>query len=259
MLVVGYIDESADSKTFTLSCILTTPTKWRRIEQQWKQALRDTNKTLKKQGRRQISRYHAAACSSRRGEFEGWSTDEQIVFSKKFIDIIKYNMLTVMAYSMPMDDFVAVFPERSENPQKEVCGLLLNFMMTQLILDIEKQTEGHPLKPYKIALIHDRSDRGGDMLAAFNGKKNDITFAGRGHFTTIAPMGWEDCIPLQAADLLAYETFKDAANKMSGSPRPRRKSMDSLFEENTQFGGHSLAFTRKALEMLRQKREERGE
>jgi hypothetical protein len=256
MLIVGYIDESANNKVFTLSCILTTPVKWGDIERKWKSVIRDANKSLRKQGRPQISRYHAADCSSRKGEFEGWSVDEQIAFSKKLISIIKYNMTTVMAYSMPLEDFVAVYPERSDNPEKELYGLLLTFMMTQLIHDIDKQSNGRNLRPYKIAFIHDRSSRDGDMLSAFNHMKDDASFQGRDHFTTIAPMGWEDCIPLQAADLLAYETFKDAANRISPTPRPRRKSLDSLFEANTQFGGHSLSFSRKSLEMLRSIQEE---
>jgi hypothetical protein len=251
MLVVGYIDESANNKLFTLSSILTTPAKWTDIEIKWKAVLRGTNKALRKQGRPEISRYHAADCSSCKGEFAGWCVDEQIEFSKKLIAIIKYTMATVMAYSMPLDDFVAVYPERNENPEKEMYGFLLTFMMTQLIHDIEKQAGPH-LRPYRIALIHDRSSRDGDMLAAFNHMKEDVTFKGREHFTTIAPKGWEDCIPLQAADLLAYETFKDAANRISPKPRPRRKSLESLFEPNTQFGGHSLSFNRKSLEILRE-------
>jgi hypothetical protein len=251
MLVVGYIDESFNNKLFTLSCILTTTAKWIDIEMKWRAVLRRTNKGLRKQGRQEISRYHAADCSSLKGEFAGWSVDEQIQFSKKLIAIIKYNMSTVMAYSMPMDDFVAVYPERSENSEKEMYGLLLKFLMGQLIHDIKKQA-GQQLGPFRIALIHDHSSRDGDMLAAFNQMKEDVNFKGRECFTTIAPRGWEDCIPLQAADLLAYETFKDAANRISPKPRPQRKSLESLFEPNTQFGGHSLSFNKKALVMLRE-------
>ena len=47
MQIIGYIDESADSKMFTLSCVLTTPRKWCDIERKWKAVLRDTNKKLR--------------------------------------------------------------------------------------------------------------------------------------------------------------------------------------------------------------------
>jgi len=112
-------------------------------------------------------------------------------------------MITVMAYTTPRDDFVAIFPERSENPERQLYGILLKLMMWQLIHDIKSQSAGSRLKPYKIALVHDRSDYGGVMLAAFNQVKDDQSSEGREHFATIAPMGWEDCILLQAADLVA--------------------------------------------------------
>jgi hypothetical protein len=215
--------------------------------------LRETNKALRKQGRQQISRYHATDCSACKREYAGWSIPEQIAFTKKLIAIIKYGMTTIMAFSMPLDDFVAVYPEHSAHPEREMHGLLLKFMMTQLMRDIEAQA-GRDLRPYRIAFIHDRSDRDGDMLAAFNQMKNDESFEGRDHFTTIASMSWEDCIPLQAADLVAYETFRDSKNLAAS--KPRRKSMESLLEPNTLFGGHSLAFNRKAIEVLRAKLEE---
>jgi hypothetical protein len=248
MLIVGYIDESANNKIFTLSCILTTPAKWGEIERKWKSVLRETNKALRRQGRPQISRYHATDCSACKREFTDWSIPEQIELTKKLIAIIKYGMTTVMAFSMPLDDFIAVYPEHREHPEKQMHGLLLKFMMTQLIHDIEKQV-GRNLKPYSIAFVHDRSERDGDMLAAFNQMKDDKSFEGRDHFTTIMAMGWEDCIPLQAADLVAYETFRDSGNLAAS--KPRRKSMESLLEPNTLFGGHSLAFNRKAIEVLR--------
>ena len=168
MLIVGYIDESANKKAFTLSCVLTTPSKWRDIEWKWKRVLDQTNKALRKQNRQEISRYHAADCSSCKSEFTGWSAEEQISFSKKLIAILKYGMVTTMAFSMPLEDFVAVYPEHSEHAEKAVYALLLEFMMTQLIHDIVKQSEGKPLKSYKIAFIHDRGAGDGSMLSAFN-------------------------------------------------------------------------------------------
>lgn len=39
--------------------------------------LESLNAKLKRQGRGQLTRYHAADCSLRKGEFAGWSVDEQ--------------------------------------------------------------------------------------------------------------------------------------------------------------------------------------
>lgn len=250
VILRGYIDESADKRVFTLSCLMARPMDWMWIESKWKKVLREKNKQLRKQGRPQISRYHAADCSSRLGEFTGWTTEEQVAFSKRLLAILKSHESSFVAYSISLDDFVAVYPERAENPSNEMYGLLLKFLMTQIIRDIEMHLDGHPAKPFTIALIHDRSSRDGDFVTAFNQMLDDETFAGREHFVSITPMGWENCIPLQVADLLAYENFKDSTGKMAG--RPRRKSFQSLLEPNTLIGGHGLMMGRPAIEKMKE-------
>jgi hypothetical protein len=67
------------------------------------------------------------------------------------------------------------------------------------------------------------------MLRQFDWLISDPGFSSRGHFTTLAPMGWEDCTPLQAADLLAYENMKDAERRLDN--RTRRKTLELIIEE----------------------------
>ncbi len=80
----------------------------------------------------------------------------------------------------------------------------------------------------QIALVHDRCNYDGVLLKAFNDHMNDPTFSGREYFSTIASQSWENCIPLQAADLLAYETFKEAQRSLTS--RPRRRTLSLLLE-----------------------------
>ncbi|MGO8774128.1 MAG: hypothetical protein ACLQHT_07685, partial [Terracidiphilus sp.] len=79
------------------------------IESEWKNVLRQKNEELKKAGRQQISRFHAADCSSRLGEFKGWSVEEQIAFVKRLLVIFHKHMTSVVAYTVPINDFKAVF------------------------------------------------------------------------------------------------------------------------------------------------------
>ena len=60
-------------------------------------------------------------------------------------------------------------------------------------------------------------------LDGFNQQLADPAFEHRNSFTTFAPAGWENCIPLQPTDLVAYENFKDALRKIN--PRERRISL----------------------------------
>jgi hypothetical protein len=118
MLFKAYIDESYNNKLFTLSCLMSD--RWAFIESKWKRCLREKNESLRKQGRPQISRYHAADCSSRKGDFKGWTVEEQIEFTTRLIGIFNRNFVNVIAYSMPLDEFVRVFPGVQGRPRKNL-------------------------------------------------------------------------------------------------------------------------------------------
>jgi hypothetical protein len=143
--LIGYIDESftpgpsKNARVFTLSCIFSTRPVWHKLQVRWKAVIRKTNRALRKQRRPEISRYHASYCSALKGEFAGWTIEEQIKLTKQLIATIKKNMTSVIAMSVPLDDFVAVYPERKENVIQEMHGFLLKFMMSQLMHDIETQ------------------------------------------------------------------------------------------------------------------------
>ena len=248
MILHGYMDESGNRRFFTLSCLLARPKDWMWIESSWRKVLRRKNEELKKAGRQQISRFHAADCSSRVGEFKGWSIEEQIEFVKRLLAIFKNYMTSVVAYTVPLEDFKAVFHEHQEDTIASLYGMLTKFLMDQTVWDIKEQAGKDAIDHVRIALIHDRSDYDQHIHKAFNHAKNDTTFEGREIFVSITSQGWEDCIPLQAADLLAYETFKDAENHVIG--RSRRKSLTSILEGST-FGGRSKSFDRDTLQLFR--------
>ena len=81
----------------------------------------------------------------------------------------------------------------------------------------------------RLTLIHDRCDYDVEILARFNELKSDPGFKQSYFFTTCAPMGWEDCTPLQTADLFAYENMKDAEGRLEN--RKMRKSFDLILTE----------------------------
>jgi hypothetical protein len=104
-------------------------------------------------------------------------------------------------------------------------------------------------RPVQYVLFHDRCNYDADLLRAFNQMLDDPTFVEKEMFSTLAPLSWEHCIPLQAADLIAYETFKDSEGKITG--RPRRKSFDFILEME-RFGGRAKVFDVASIQLLRE-------
>jgi hypothetical protein len=72
-------------------------------------------------------------------------------------------------------------------------------------------------------------------------------------FVSFASMGSEDCVPLQAADLTAYENFKESCRHVN--PRKRRKTLElELLLDLGSFGGRAQYMGREALQALREAR-----
>jgi hypothetical protein len=248
MLFHGFIDESYNPRTFTLACLTATTSDWLWIELAWVQILRRKNKELRRYGRPTISRYHASDCSSLKGEFEGGSVEEQIEFVKELLGVYRRHMMSVTAYSVPIEDFKAVFPECAADPLPHLYAYLVKFLMVEIVAQIADATGGQIRKPIQIALFQDRCAYGSGMSAAYNSVLDDPDFRNKEWFRGFAVDVWEKCIPLQAADLIAYEAFKDVENQAAG--RRRRKSLPSILESAT-FGGRSKVFTRETLQSLR--------
>ena len=232
----GYMDESVkNDEWFVLSCLVGHGTQWSYVELAWLRMLQKINESLKAQGRKTISRYHAADCSNLQREFKDWTKDEQIALTQKIVHIFRYHPLRVISYSVNLRELVSEIPETKPDPVGFACVLLLYFLMPE-IWEVIISNESSVDASDKVTLIHDRCAYDGALFDAFTQMKNDPNFQYADRFTTIAPFGWEDCIPLQPADLLAYENLKEAELKTAGLKR--RKSLELLLDLNA-FGGRA--------------------
>jgi hypothetical protein len=236
---------------FTLSAVIASSLDWAWFESGWKRQIAAKNKALRKEGRPQISRFHASDLSNLKGEFEGWTADEQIAFMQGLIGVFrKSKHMVISAYSLPFDVFVDEFPEWKRKVLPYSYSILLKFLMFETAAQYEKAKAKGGVRPIQIALIHDRSSYDAVLLRAFNQMLGDQGFRGREYFSSIAPLAWEECIPLQAADLLAYENMKDADRRATGSTRQQRKSLAALLDLPS-LGGRTRRFDASSLHKFR--------
>ena len=234
----GYIDESHHNyKLFALSCLIAKGKDWFGMERMWKEHLAAKNKQLKKAGRKLISRYHATDCNGRRNDFEGWEEDERNEFVFGLFNIFKRVPVHAVGYDIDLDRLCRVFPEWSKDRLEAAYQVLVPFIMHTIGEDFRNLGGGVPAK---VTLFHDRTASDGKydlvILSAFNREKTDIDFPYASYFTTIAPLGWEDCIALQSADLVAFEVFKDA--EVRAKRKDQRKSLKALIDLEA-FGIHT--------------------
>jgi hypothetical protein len=175
---------------------------------------------------------------------------EQIELMSCLIKVFQRHPLVIISYTLDLRDLIADFPEAKHNP----CGLAHVLLLTHIMKYISEKilTDPRYLKD-RIALIHDRSDYDTVLLEAFNHMKNDETLVHRERFAAISASGWEDSIPLQPADLLAYENFKIVERESAG--HKRRKSMELILDLDS-FAGRGVKLQRAGIREIREKLDE---
>ena len=239
IVLAAYVDESGNGELFTLSCVVAEYSAWLWFEMDWKKCIDEKNAELEKAGRQTLSRYHAADCSSRVDEFEGWTIEEQISFFNRLLSVFRAHITNCIAYTVSLKELVEEMPRVADDPKKVAYAFLLKYLMIEIGKNILARE-----KDQLVTIIHDRAKGYNQiLLESFDAMLNDQTFHYRNRFSSIAPMSWEHCIPLQPADMLAYENFKEVERQ---SKRNRRKSLQVILDIPS-FGGKCVSIPREGI------------
>jgi hypothetical protein len=255
VVLSGYFDESEDDEWFNLGAMFSTGYKWTFLTVDWKRCLDEWNDRLTKQGRQNISRFHASDCWQRNKEFQGWTIEERDKFLEELRTIIgEADGMHTISYSVRLAQMADIFGLDTPKKVKRECyRMLVQYLMLQIGNDVGSRVD---YQDTRIPLIHDRTT-GYDVtiLKAFNQLKDDPAFAHRRFFSTIVPMSWEDSIPLQPTDMVAYECRRDLRRHMNSIGA--KGGMKSLLELPG-FGGSAFFFEKENLIELRTILHDRG-
>ena len=224
----GYIDESYSgenpARMFSLTCTIAHGPEWAWIEMAWRKVLCEKNAELVRKGRKPIPRYHSNDLNNFQKEFFDWDGPERQAFCEKLVRVFARHLIGYEGYLISLQELAEEWPDVAADPMEAAYWLLLRFIMLGIGEGMSAE-----LPNEKITLFHDRCNYDGVLLNAFNTLIKDPTFQYKSCFTTIAPMGWEDCIPLQPADLIAYENFKEGYRRLPDVQKPKQRR--KIFEE----------------------------
>jgi hypothetical protein len=212
VILRGFIDESYDHKIFLFSALVAVGTEWRWLSRDWTACIAEWNKWLISEGRKPITQFHASECNSLDNEYEGWSREEQIEFMAELIKILGKSELDSVAFALDMDDFYKIFLNTRQMAKPDLLGMLYGMMTKFMIYRMAPQyVKADP--SLRITLVHDRCQYDGAIAEAFRKAVEDEGFKERGSYTTITPASSPDVPPLQMADLIAHENFKETKRK----------------------------------------------
>ena len=185
-------------------------------------------------------------CSTCQKDFEGWSIEETRECTRDLLSIFKTHPCVIIAYTVDLRDVLDVFPEAEGGREYNLANILLLFCVLNYL---SRTILSDPRWPEEmLALIHEHGDYDAVLLDAFNRKLLDPALKHRDKFLSFTAMKPENCILLEAADFIAYESFKAVDRELQG--HKRRKSLELLLDLNS-VGGRSVKLGKQGIEQCR--------
>lgn len=209
--ITAYLDESgthADSPAVVVAGYLALARDWEGFEIEWRAALGDFG----------IDRFHMSDFANGAQGFQGWPEPVRRERFARLAAIINRHVLSSVGVAIPMDAYRAAFSSEITGAHAGPYFLAATVLMTS-VATIARSLRTVPW----IAYVFESGARGaGDVLEAFSENHRDPV--DREHFRALS-LRFEsnrEFVPLQAADILAYELARLVPTHLGSDPRPAR-------------------------------------
>jgi hypothetical protein len=211
----AYMDESGvhdGSPICTVAAYMGRPQNWQEFAKKWKPA------------KRPINVFHAADCANLRGEFEGWDKTKRDEYVAKLLPVLTGTNLPGIVVGIDIREFGAAIAGRDDLGQLFGTPYSACFHWVTQIIMLQAFQAG---SAERIGFIHETNDFAGQAAEAFNYIKK----FGNPYGTAVSLQfgGKEDYLPLQAADILAYEGNK----RLRDVSKPERRAWTALDPDKT--------------------------
>jgi hypothetical protein len=214
---LGFFDESGihdDSNITVVGGWVVSVDEWSKFERHWKLL-------LKKEG---LTAFHYADFDNSRREFEGWGKTRKEQVIQSIFKIIDSRDLRGFSGAIHMPEYKGVVSGSGTRLEDRPSPYLI---CQQYCLEMVSKKIAED-----VHYVFDRQDEfDKPAIDNFWSTKNDFPEWGK-HMAGIAFESKEQFVPLQYADLLAYETFKRLNNKLFRPDLPTRKSMLALVRKH---------------------------
>jgi len=166
--------------------------------------------------------YHATDCANLRGEWEGWSAVHRDEYVKALLPVIAKHQLrgVVVGIDMPAyEKAMAAHPHLKGMFGTPYSGCF-QWAVQSIIGDAINSN-----RKQRVAFVHEENAYKGEALEAFDWVRRNKA---RSEAMVSFSFGSKaDYVPLQAADIVAYEGAKAVRNKNAG--RPLRRPWAAIF------------------------------
>ncbi len=192
---------------------------WIDFEKRWREVLSDCR----------IRCFHMTDFEAGQGEFLGWSKVKKLDCIKRLLGIINRTVAFGGAASVRTADYVAV-PDADRKPP------VYAFCATQAVVQVMRWIRDRRRSAAPVACVFELGDEGaGAITDALNSAKRRYSEFDK-RLWSVSFESKMNMVPLQAADLLAYETAKQVLRNTGLDQRPIRKSLKRLLTRTEHAG-----------------------
>jgi hypothetical protein len=203
-------DPPFEPKSYVVSGFFAEEDVWSKIEREWK----------RRNELEGVLRFHAAHLNAGTREYDGWSKNRRLTYSKEILRILKrqHRKLHGMSVGMFVDEY-----RRLISPEGQIKlghPYLVCFKSVIAVVAEQMDYAGYAQSDRFSAII-DRCEFETEAVKAFYGMKDNSMFKYGHRLADCISGDAEEFIGLQPADFLAYETFRLMHGKRKGVTKMR--------------------------------------
>jgi hypothetical protein len=220
---------SKASRSISVACYIASIESWDHFECDWKR-LRDLEN---------IQFYHRTDQESFRKQFKSWTKAQQIASYQAQHAIIKHWTFAGFGCSLVKQEYDAIFKGAARLTMGDAYCFCIRFLLN-MVYEWALRT-GHDDEP--VNYVFESGAMGwGQVDGIFRQMLNDEELAGLYRIAGYSAAKKSEVVPLQSADALAFECWKNAENRIVDGPRRNlRKSFLDLFRRNVDRSVHCTA------------------
>lgn len=211
---VAYFDDgghTSDSLVISVAAVAAKTTAWERFNAKWSKRLR----------RAEILAFHMTDYENRKKGFEGWEEDKRLPLITDLAAILKNSIACGIGATVVMKDWLAVMPEQFERPdfiaKRGPYPLLFQVCIEHILSTIKIES------PQTLECVFDKNL----FIRASLDEHYRHVLNAHPYSSQLGTLTFDTAlraVPLQAADILAYEGHKHIRNQVvEHGQRPERK------------------------------------
>ncbi len=218
-MLTAYFDESGThegSKVLSFGGYISTTKKWRQFDKQWRKMLIAE----------QIPMMHWTDLECRHGVFKNWSEERRLRVQKQVISIMKDYILHGFSSSVVLADYKEV----AEIAPRCTFSSAYSFAVISTLRIVKKWIEDNNIQEPINYIFESGAGSVGEIAEVLNEASHvNWEYYRMRSISSCSFAKKIEVLPLQSADILAYETYKQMLNGFVGDVRrPLRKSAESM-------------------------------